>query len=151
MDIAEAVKQLGQSMGLPLQLDQNRACRLIFDGRIEVDIEAPADRPDTVFVSCAVGIVPAGDREAVFQSLLEANLFGRGTGGAVLAVDNEFNEIMLQRTLSMKSIFFQDFVKELEQFVLHASAWTEQLAKFSHAKPAAPADAGSTLSSMLRV
>jgi hypothetical protein len=152
MDIADAIRQLGQDMGLPLRLDERRACRLVFDGRIEVDIEAPEGRGDAVFLSSAVGIVPPGGREAVFQTLLEGNLFGRGTGGGVLALDTAYNEIVLQHALAMDKVQYQEFVKTLEQFVLHASTWIERLAKFSHGRPAEPPTAESALpSSMLRV
>src|SRR5262245_42396363 len=111
MNIADTLKQLGQDMGITLALDENRACRLVFDNRIEVDIEAPENAPDTVYFSGAVGIIPASDREAAYRSLLEANLYGRGTGGAVLALDSDYNEIMLQRTLAIGGMHYRDFVK----------------------------------------
>jgi hypothetical protein len=152
MDIADVIKELGQAMGLPLKLDRNRACRLVFDGKIEVDIEAPADGGGIVFLHTAVGTVPSGGREALYQSLLEANLFGRGTGGGVLAVDPEFNEIMLTRTLAMDRIFYQDFVKEPEQHVLHANTWLDRLATHAHGNPEAADDPGAaSASTLLRI
>lgn len=151
MNIADALKQLGQDMGLPLKLDANRACRLVFDGRIEVDIEAPEGQGDTVHLSCAVGNIPAGSREALYEALLEANLFGRGTGSAVLGIDKAFNEIVLTRTLPMDGTRYQDFVKAIEQLVLHANTWTERIANFGHETSPPKAAGEPTPSSMIRI
>lgn len=151
MDIADAVKRLGQDIGLPLQLDQNRACRLVFDDRIEVDIEAPEGQRGVVHLSCALAPVPAGAREPLYEALLEANLFGRGTGGAALGLDKSFNEIVLTRTLSMDDLHYQDFVKAIEQLVLYAGTWTERIASFAHrAAPKASSDEASA-TPMIRI
>ena len=40
-EIDAAVARLGQAMGMDLKLDENRACRLVFDEKLAVDIEAP--------------------------------------------------------------------------------------------------------------
>ena len=90
MDIAEAIKQLGQSMGLPLQLDQNRACRLIFDGRIEVEFEVDQNRVgkrwrvtikrngSTVFRSMRTTQAPSGSFEV-------RRLLAGGAGSRIVA------------------------------------------------------------------
>lgn len=151
MNISDAIVQLGQDMGLPLKLDANRACRLVFDGRIEVDIEAPEGQGDAVHLSCAVGNVPAGGREALYEAMLEANLFGRGTGGAVLGIDKSFNEIVLTRTLQMDGTRYQDFVKAIEQLVLHANTWTGRIASFAHGSPAQKSAIDPASPSMIRI
>ncbi|NDC10561.1 MAG: CesT family type III secretion system chaperone [Oxalobacteraceae bacterium] len=138
MTIDDILSQLGSRMGLPdLRLDEGRACQLIFDGRVAVDIEL-------VFLHSTVGIVRPEGREVVFQHLLEANLFGRGTGGAVLSVDGQRYEILLHRSLQTRQIDFSDFVDALEQFIQYASHWMERLAQSHGAAPpsAAPLNAG---------
>jgi hypothetical protein len=145
MTIDDILSQLGSRMGLPdLRLDEGRACQLIFDGRVAVDIEAPPDEGGLVFLHSTVGIVRPEGHEALFQQLLEANLFGRGTGGAVLSVDGQRCEILLHRSLQIRQIDFSDFADALEQFIQYASHWMERLAQSHGAAPpsAAPLNAG---------
>jgi hypothetical protein len=145
MTVEDLLSALGARMGLPdLQLDESRSCQLLFDGHLAVDIEAPVDQGGIVFLHSTVGIVRPEGREALFQQLLEANLFGRGTGGAVLSVDGQRYEILLHRSLQTRQIDFSDFVDALEQFIQYASHWMERLAQSHGAAPpsAAPLNAG---------
>lgn len=152
MQIDDAIAQLGQKMGVELKLDENRACRLVFDGTINVDFEAPDALADQLVMSCVVAadVFPEG-REAVLQSLLEANLFGRGTGGGTLALDEERGEILLQRALTMSHADLQDLVNAMEQLVQYAEAWTERLKKGPGAASEASMNAPSLPSSMMRI
>lgn len=127
MDIASAIQQLGKQMGIALSLDANHTCRLIFDGRTAIDIEAPEPKESTVFFHALVGLVPSGNRERLYQTLLEANLFGRGTGGAVLAVDAGRQEVILFLSLDMAVTDYPAFTKALEDFLAQTIAWTERL------------------------
>lgn len=128
MDIEDALNQLGRQIGIALRLDAARACRLVFDGRTALDIEAPADRPGTVFLHSAVGVLPpAGRREAVYETLLAGNLFGRDTGRAALAIDRDLGEILLVRQLDMAETSHAAFADAVEDHVARAKAWTERL------------------------
>lgn len=141
MTIDDVIRKLGEHVGLPLALDANQTCRLVIDGTIEVDLDADPSGPQLV-ISGAIGTVPASGQEALFRVLLEANLFGRGTGGAVLALDERFNEIVLSRTLMTDRIHFQDVIEAIEQFVHHSKIWRERLSTLAHSPPAQdlPAD-----------
>jgi hypothetical protein len=150
MQIEEAIVQLGQKMGVVLQLDANRACRLVFDGTLAVDFEAPQSLPDQLVMSCVVGsdIFPQG-RLAVLQSLLEANLFGRGAGGAMLALDEERGDVLLQRTLNLSRASLQDLLNALEQLLKHAEAWVERLKAGPGDSPYAPMDSSRGVTSTM--
>lgn len=152
MQIDDAIAQLGQKMGVELKLDENRACRLVFDGTLNVDFEAPEALADQLVMSCVVApdVFPEG-REAVLQSLLEANLFGRGTGGGTLALDEERGEILLQRALTMSRSDLQDLVNAMEQLVQYAEAWMERLKKGPGAAPEVSMGSSSSLASMMRI
>lgn len=129
MNIEDVLKELGAQMGLPgLKLDDNKVCRLIFDKKFTVDIEASQDLK-TVHLYSPVCIIPPEGRENFYEGLLEANLFGRGTGGAAFGVDLEMGEVLLSRTLQMEKIDYQDFVNILESFVNHIEAWTDKIEK----------------------
>lgn len=127
MDINSILLELGKQMGLPnLKLDENRVCRLIFDKKFTVDIEA-SDDEQTVHIYSALCMIPPRDKEKLFESLLEGNLFGRGTGGASFGLDLEMGEILLSRTVRIEKLDYQDFVNILESFVNHVEAWTNKI------------------------
>lgn len=134
MNIEDILKELGNQMGLPnLKLDDNKVCRLIFDKKYTVDIEASEDEK-IVHVYSAMCIIPPEDREPMYEALLEANLFGRGTGGAAFGVDKEMGEILLSQTLVLDKTDYQDFVNVLESFVNHVEAWTDKIEKGDYSK-----------------
>jgi hypothetical protein len=136
MVIEDLLKELGRRMGVPLELDRNRACRLVFDERWTIDIEAPAERPGTAFVYAVVGAVPVPADAAFYRGLLEANLFGRETEGATLCVDALRGEILLQRILAVGATDLAALVEALEALIRALAAWQERLATLAHAAPA---------------
>jgi len=134
MNIEDILKELGNQMGLPnLKLDENKVCRLIFDKKYTVDIEASEDEK-IVHIYSAMCIIPPENREPLYEALGEANLFGRGTGGAVFALDKEMGEVLLFKTLVLDKTDYQDFVNELESFVNHVEAWTDKIEKGDYSK-----------------
>lgn len=155
MQIDDAMAQLGQKMGVELSLGDTRTCRLVFDGTISVDFEAPEALADQLVMSCVVAsdVFPEG-REAVLQSMLEANFFGQGTGGGTLALDGERGEVLLQRILMMNHADLQDLVNALEQFLQFAEGWTERLKTEVSAAPKefkAPKDLSNLMISKMRI
>jgi hypothetical protein len=128
MRIEDALEQLGRQIGLTLRLDPAKSCRLVFDRAIAVDIEALEDGA-RVYLSTVVGRLTAGDDGTLLKELLEANLFGRGTGRSVLGIDAGLKEIVLHRGLDMAATDYAQFTAALEDFLTHARAWTERLAK----------------------
>lgn len=134
MKIESLLTELGNQMGLPnLKLDENKVCRLIFDKKFTVDIEASEDLK-IVHIYSALCIIPPRDKENLYESLLEASLFGRGTGGASFGVDLEMGEILLSITIEMEKTDYQDFVNILEKFVNHVEAWTEKIDKGEYSR-----------------
>ena len=66
----------------------------MFEGDVAVDLEA--DEPaHCIQVYAVLGPVPPGNREPLYRRLLEGNLFGQQTGGAMLAVDPVREEVLL--------------------------------------------------------
>lgn len=127
MNIRDVLKELGLQMGLDnLKLDENRVCRLVFDKEFAVDIEASEDEK-IVHIYAKVVSAPPEKREEFYALLLEANLFGKGTGGAMFALDQTQNDVYLCRALSMESTDYQDFVNVLETFVNHLEAWVKKI------------------------
>jgi hypothetical protein len=130
--IDKAVADLGQAMGMDLKLDENRACRLVFDSNLAVDIDAPSLLPDTLVMTCGLSKgIPLDNREVVYQLLLEANFFARGTGGGVIAYDEDREELVLQHMLAINGVDEQDIVNVLESLLATAESWIDRLATVS--------------------
>jgi len=123
------LSELGASMGLPnLALDENGCARLIFDKRIEVNFENdPVTRRLQIY--SVLGRVPAAEKEPLFELLLNANLFGTGTGDATLAVDSLEGDIVLCRTITGQDLPFSLFQSIVESFVGTAEKWIEKLSR----------------------
>lgn len=152
MQIDAAIAQLGQKMGVNLQLDDNRACRLVFGERLGVDFEAPTALPDHLIMTCVVGAdVFPHSRETVLESLLQANLFGRETGGGVLALDDERGEVVLQRSLAMNQSNVQDLLIALELLLQSAEIWVDRLKVNRSAPLRGTSEPAGTLATMMRI
>lgn len=129
MYLNELLSQAGVDMGLgPIRLNADGLCRLIFSQTIIVDIEQANDEPGTALIYATVGIVPPEAREGLLLHLLEANLFGQGTGRATLAVDPARSEILLFRRFDLERLEYAEFIRDLESFVNLAGSWIEKLA-----------------------
>lgn len=123
MDIDSILLELGHQMGIPnLKFESNGVCRLRFDGKYTVDIEA-TDNKKIVHIYSSIASIPAENREKFYEIFLEANLFGKGTGGATFGINKMENELMLTRALNMDTTDYQEFVNILESFVNHVESW----------------------------
>jgi hypothetical protein len=119
---AELIRALGAAVGIPdLALDAAGACALRIDAipmRIEHEPEA-----DRLLLVATLGAPPAGEKEALYARLLEANLAWKDTAGATIALDPRGARILLLRPvpLGLPPAAFPDLV---ERFVDVAEAWS---------------------------
>ena len=127
MHIKDALLELWNQLGISgLSLDESGFCRLIIDRQLMVDIEQ-AEGEGELHLHSALGSLPAGRREALYATLLAANLFGSETGGAVLALDETAGEIVLFRSLRMVEMDYPTFVSTLEGFIQQVEIWKNRL------------------------
>ncbi len=119
---------LGQRMGLPnLKFNEHGLCRLAFDTTILIDVER-GDDPQSVHLYSVLAPIPAEGREALFERLLTANLFGHETGGATFGLDLLNNDIVLSRTLDTTRLDGNDFAAQVDVLVNAVENWSKQLA-----------------------
>jgi len=124
--LANVLSELGDRLGLgTLELDQDGGCLLAFDNDLLVDIEQASDGPG-FHLSATVCAAPQQKREAVFAELLEANLQGRGTGCACLALDADLDEIVLSQTIAHDDIELEAFEQALEAFLNVLEHWKQR-------------------------
>lgn len=131
---------LGQMAGLPqpLRFDEHGCARLVFDSHLAIDFERNDD-VGIIQVYSVLGPVPTqGSREALYQQLLEANLFGADTGGCTLALDSAMGEVVLCRSVAAEGLAASSFVQWVEQFVAVAEDWKTRLANHQTPVPDTP-------------
>lgn len=98
----------------------------MFDGKIAVNFEND-EAQACIHLYAPLGPIPAQGREALYKSLLEANLFGAQTLGASLALDEQHQELVLCRCVPTQDATGQSFAAVLERFVCAVEEWTLRL------------------------
>ena len=128
MDADQLLNSLGIAMGLQqLAFDEQGCARLMFDGKLAVNLEHEAGSAVLQMYS-VVGELPPEDREVLYAMLLKANLFGGETQGATLAVDPLQHEIVLCRTVALEGLPAAAFAAQVEAFVSTTEHWQQRLA-----------------------
>jgi Tir chaperone protein (CesT) family len=82
--VNELIAGMAQRLGLSLELNDEGACRLVFEDKYTVDIQVQEGQENRFYFVSTVGQAEA-PTEAQLRTLLDANLFGQGTGEAALA------------------------------------------------------------------
>ncbi len=124
--LQDLLSALGAHVGITgLALNDDNVCRLVLDRTLVIDIEHLPGTP-TVQVYSVVGGHP-GNNAALCHRLLSANLFGQGTGGAVLALDEQRGEVLLVQSFDLATTTAEAFVAKLDGYVGYVEAWTAEL------------------------
>jgi hypothetical protein len=109
-----------------LRFDANGCARLRVDERIDLNFER--SNGHLLHVYCTLGKLPSDNREAVYERLLMANLFGTETGGAALAIDPAFGEVVLCTDLGNHGWTAKLIAARVERFVEAALDWQARFA-----------------------
>lgn len=127
MNTDDVIQTIATAMGVPdLALDEHGCASLRIDEAIDLHFEASSSS-HLLHVFCILGSVPARDRESCFERLLRANLFGADTGGATLAIDAEFNEIVLCTDIGNHGWTSELIMSRLGRFIDAAISWRERI------------------------
>lgn len=140
MNTDDVIQAIATAMGVPeLRLDEHGCARLRVDDSVDINFEA-SDGSHLLHVYCTLGPVPTSDRERTFEQLLTANLFGADTGGATLAIDAEFNEIVLCSDIGNHGWTNELIMSRLERFIEAALGWRAHFAERQAPTPGAAPD-----------
>jgi Tir chaperone protein (CesT) family len=126
--INDLIAGMAQRLGLSIELNDEGSCRLVFEEKYAVDFQVQESEQNRFYISSTVGGAEEPS-EAELRTLLDANLFGQGTGEAVLCVDWDLGEILLQRSFDVRFINLDQLMAAREEFVNIVASWTERLAK----------------------
>lgn len=123
----ELLRALGRELNLPeLCFDPNGCANLVFTGKSAIDLEIDVEC-DCIQAYGVIGPFPPSGSEDLCRRLLEANLFGRQTGGATLAIDASQEELLLCRRIDLATATEASFKGILEDFAGMIQHWQGQL------------------------
>lgn len=80
-------------------------------------------------VSCTLVPCPKEKLEALYAVLLDSNLFGQATRGAVIGLNEEGNNLTLSQELDY-NINDREFKEKLEDFLNIADFWRQKISEF---------------------
>lgn len=131
---AQAVlSALGAMVGLPLLLDDEGACGLRIDGRLDVTLRLH-ESPPAVLAYTQVGALPAAQAETVLRRLLVANHVWEGSDGATWSVSD--GQVALARLWPLAGLEAVALADELAHFAEIALAEQTRLVQPGVAAPA---------------
>ncbi|MEZ0387510.1 MAG: type III secretion system chaperone [Verrucomicrobium sp.] len=142
MKLDDLIKQLGASIGLPNLGLTDGSCRLVFDGNLPVDVEEAEEESQAHLLS-NLGPLPQeeGEESRYYRRLLEANHFGRETGGMTLALVPSEGQFFLCGIISLGTVSLESFSKMLARFAREAHHWIVELESMSRDTPKSAPDA----------
>jgi hypothetical protein len=117
------LQAIGRLLGLPdLAWDEQHSCTLSFGDDVHLTLYADDERPDLTMYTL-LGVLPADAPSAVWRELMEANLFGKGTGGAALGYEPDSQWVYLSRRLPTEGLNAQQWLGEIQAFVSACRQW----------------------------
>jgi len=93
---------------------------------------------DAVALTGDIGEPPPEHLEGLYKTLLGANHFFGGTGGATISLDPDTGRIALCRALPLVTLDGEKFYAEVERFVNTAETWAKVVSDYRGAAAEAP-------------
>lgn len=142
MTLKELLSELGSRTGMgEVAFDPAEGGVLTIDD-MPIAIEGLPD-DEGILLTASLGVVPPFNREGVYRAILMANTDGAATGGSSLGINDEYDEILLCRTILKGEIDYDTFQAELVVFQQVATHWHDRIKRGDIAPHAAAAtDAG---------
>lgn len=136
MDVKELMAEIAKRIGL--EYDGGDTFAFEADG-LAVAI---SDLPDidAVALTGDIGEPPPEHLEGLYKTLLGANHFFGGTGGATISLDPDTGRIALCRALPLATLDGEKFYAEVERFVNTVETWAKVVVDYRGAATMAPAE-----------
>lgn len=87
------------------------------------------ERDNEILLSSTLGPTPKQDEEAFLTQTLLANLFGQGTKGAVLGLNEEGTELKLTLLIDY-TVEYKEFRDIMEDFINSIDIWREEMLNY---------------------
>lgn len=131
MGVEDLISNVGLEFGLDLSLNEDGVASLIVDDKFEIEFEYVEDL-ECLFISSALGTLEGNGNEGIYKELLKANLYGKDTGGAVFAVDERTNEVMLFFNVMVDKTNYESFRDEMERYLNTIIDWSAKIQTLIH-------------------
>ena len=135
--------ELGDKLGIDaFRLNDNGVASLEFDGKTAVHFE-PDETGDSLAMYASLLRWPDSHEEQAKLGaiLLEANLFGSGTGGFIFSLDAHFHEVVLEQRFPLQSATSEELHRRLGDFLEVIDIWSERLADIQASPAKSPPEA----------
>ena len=125
--LAKLIDQIGRDLFMEdlITSTENHQYLLPFDNNIEVKA---IQLEKNYLLKGIIEKCPKNNTEAFLLRTMEANLFGIGTRGAVIGLNEEGNLLTLSLELDYNSSF-KDFKEKLEDFISVIDFWKKEASK----------------------
>lgn len=124
MMLDKYIKQFEQDLELPpltgpkpgvYRIDLNEGIRIVI-----------STIPDGFLIFSELTELPKEKKENIYYQTLTSNLFGQGTKGALLGLNDQGNMLTISRTVDY-NVEYKDFKEIVEDFINAIDYWNEQL------------------------
>jgi hypothetical protein len=128
MKLDELLKQLGAAIGLPQLRLEEGSCRLVFDGALPVDVEEGDEENEAHLLSNLGPLPQESEKEGnYYRRLLQANHYGRETGGMTLALVPSEGQFFLCGIVPLNGVTVDSFSRLLAKFARESHRWILEL------------------------
>jgi hypothetical protein len=128
MSLEELLQTTAATLGIRgFKYNRHESCEFVLGSQQSLFVE-PAPLEDALHVYAEVGALPPAGREAVFETLLKAQLFHREVGeGCCFGLNDETGRILLNVKMSLQGLGEEKFLARLNEFANWASHWRDKL------------------------
>lgn len=128
--LKDYIIQMEREFELPDPLDRETDQTWVMPISDERQIQLTALDGDGYYFYARLGACPKVSREDLFQRLMVANLYGMGTLGGLLGMDETGKEITFSRAVPLGT-GYEAFKNHLEDFINMVNYWADEVKEFA--------------------
>jgi hypothetical protein len=123
-NMQRVLSELGVKFSVPeLKFDKDQSCFVACDQQA-VNIQLMAEK---VYLTTHVATLPSKVPAKLYETLLQANLYGKGTNGAILSLEPESRGVLLQDVLEGETCTLKKLIARLENLLAVSRFLAEQI------------------------
>lgn len=110
-----------------IEEDEYRVIRIWINDQHLIHLRNSPDEKLFYLYAKVSSLPPQPHQVKIYETLLEANLFGKQTGLAVLAIQIKSNSIILMRTFETSVTTFESYSRGFQDFMNYLVYWKEEM------------------------
>jgi hypothetical protein len=118
----ELIHELGELMGVSLEIDAKEACTLEVNQKFNVQIELDPSRERVLLVAMVSELPPGKFRENILRDGLKANYLAEEKQGVLSYIDRQ-NSLVLFEYLQVEGLNTEILFQRLQKFIDRALQW----------------------------